>query len=396
PLKSLRNTDRFGVLSFNTGYSWVAPLQSAGNRDQINSQIETLYAGGGTNIYIGLSAAFAALKDAPDEVKTVVLLSDGITQTADHQGLTTAMIRAGINVSSISVGQRSNRELMADIAMWGKGRAYYIDSYDRVPQIFVKETELALGKTLQEQPFLPIVTKNVEAFKGIDFSTAPRLLGYVVTKAKPASEVLLTESWTGEPLLARWQYGLGKAAAFTSDVKTRWAAEWIGWKGYPKFWSQVVRETMRRRGDEFFDFAVTRRNDSALVSINAVGPDGRFRNELRPQVRVIGPDQKVSVIDVPQVGPGAYETQMQLGSKGAYTFRAAAENAGGFTRSLEYSYPAEYHFYPPDIQKLRFISEATGGVFNPQGHEIFDARGETVPFPMPLWPMLSAIALLLY
>jgi hypothetical protein len=87
---------------------------------------------------------------------------------------------------------------------------------------------------------------------------------------------------------------------------------------------------------------------------------------------------------------------MQLGSKGAYTFRAAAENAGGFTRSLEYSYPAEYHFYPPDIQKLRFISEATGGVFNPQGHEIFDARGETVPFPMPLWPMLSAIALLLY
>jgi len=306
------------------------------------------------------------------------------------------MVRASINVSSISVGRQSNRVLMSDVAMWGKGRAYYIDSFDRVPQIFIKETELALGKTLQEQPFLPVVAKNVEAFKGIDFNSAPRLLGYVATTAKPTSEVLLTESWTNEPLLARWQYGLGKAVAFTSDVKTRWAAEWIGWKGYPNFWAQVVRETMRRGGDEFFDFAVTRRNDAALISINAVDKDGRFRNELRPQVRVIGPDQKVSVVDVPQVGPGVYETEMRLAQNGAYGFRASAQNAGGFTRSLEYSYPAEYHFYPPDIQKLRSISEATGGAFAPRGPEVFDTKGETVPYPTRLWPVLCALALSLY
>jgi Ca-activated chloride channel homolog len=396
PLKSLRNSDRFGVLSFNTGFNWIAPLQPAANRNQINSQIETLYAGGGTNIYVGLNAALAALKEAPDEVKTVVLLSDGITQAADFQALVGSMFKSGINVSSISVGQRSNRELMADIAMWGKGRAYYIDTYDRVPQIFVKETELALGKTLQEQPFLPIVAKSVEAFKGIDFNAAPRLLGYVVTKAKPTSEVLLTESWTGEPLLARWQYGLGKAAAFTSDVKTRWAAEWIGWNGYPKFWSQVVRETMRRRSDEFFDFAVARKNDSAVVSINAVGKDGRFRNELQPQVRVIGPDQKVAVLEVPQVGPGAYEAEVRIAQVGSYTFRAAAGGAGGLTRSLEYSYPPEYHFYPPDIQKLRSISAATGGVFQPKASDITDPRGETTEFPTRLWPLISAFVLGLY
>jgi Ca-activated chloride channel family protein len=396
PLRSLRNSDRFGVLSFNTGYNWVAPLQPAGNRSTINSQIETLYAGGGTNVYIGLNAAYAALKDAADEVKTVVLLSDGITQTADHQALTTSMIKAGINVSSISVGQRSNRELMADIAMWGKGRAYYIDSYDRVPQIFIKETELALGKTLQEQPFLPIVKKAVEAFKGIDFNKAPRLLGYVVTKAKPTSEVLLTESWTGEPLLARWQYGLGKAAAFTSDVKSRWAVEWLAWSGYPKFWAQVVRETMRRRNDEYFDFNVARKGGEAVVSINAVEKDGRFRNELQPQVRVIGPDQKLSVLDVPQVGPGAYETQLPLAQDGSYLFRAAGEGTGGPTRTLEHSYPAEYHFYPPDIQKLRSISAATGGTFQPKDADIFDAKGETTEFPIALWPWLSALVLALY
>ena len=396
PLKALRNSDRFGVLSFNTGFNWVAPIQFVSNRAQLNAGIESLYAGGGTNVYTGLNAAFQALKDAPDEVKTVLLLSDGITQPADFQALSTSMIKSGINVSSIAVGQAANRELMADIAMWGKGRAYNILSYDRVPQIFIKETELALGKTLQEQPFLPILKKSVEAFKGIDFAKAPRLLGYVVTKPKPTAEVLLTESWTDEPLLARWQYGLGKSAIFTSDVKTRWAAEWIEWNGYAKFWAQVVRETMRRRNDEQFDFKVTRKGDFAIVSVNAVDKNGQFRNDLQPEVRVIGPDQSVTVLDVPQVGPGGYESRLALMHDGTYTFRATGGGAAGPVRSLEYSYPAEYHFYPPDTQKLRAISNSTGGVFEPKGEEIFDARGESTEYPLSLWPWLSAIVLILY
>jgi uncharacterized membrane protein len=396
PLKSLRNSDRFGVVSFNTGYNWVAPIQYVRDRDALNAGIESLYAGGGTNVYVGLNAAYQALKDAPDEVKSVVILSDGITQAADFQNLATTMIKNGINVSTIAVGTAANRELMADIAMWGKGRAYSITTYDRVPQIFIKETELALGKTLQEQPFLPILKKNVEAFKGIDFAKAPRLLGYVVTKPKPTAEVLLTESWTDEPLLARWQYGLGKAAMFTSDVKTRWAAEWIEWNGYAKFWAQVVRETMRRRNDEQFDFRVVRNGDFVIASINAIEKNGRFRNDLRPQLRVIGPDQKVTAIDVPQVGPGNYETRLALRQNGTYTFRATGSDTAGPLRSLEYSYPAEYHFYPPDTRKLRAISEATGGAFEPGGHEIFDARGESAEYPLSLWPWLCAAALILY
>jgi uncharacterized membrane protein len=396
PLRALRNSDRFGVVSFNTGYNWVAPIQFVSNRAQLNAGIESLYAGGGTNVYVGLNAAYQALKDAPDEIKTVVILSDGITQPADFQSLSSTMIKQGINVSTIAVGASANRELMADIAMWGKGRAYYINSYERVPQIFIKETELALGKTLQEQPFLPIVKKNVEAFKGIDFEKAPRLLGYVVTKAKPTAEVLLTESWTDEPLLARWQYGLGKAAIFTSDVKTRWAPEWIQWSGYPKFWAQVVRETMRRRGDESFDFKVTRKGDAAVVSINALDREGRFRNNLKPQVRVMGPDQKVLTVDVPQVGPGDYETRVPLTQTGSYGFRASADGAAGPQRSIEYSYPAEYHFYPPDTQKLRNLSQATGGTFDAKTSEIFDPRGESTEYPMPLWPWLAGFVLVLY
>jgi hypothetical protein len=73
---------------------------------------------------------------------------------------------------------------------------------------------------------------------------------------------------------------------------------------------------MRRRNDEQFDFKVTRKGDFALISINAVEKNGQFRNDLQPQVRVISPDQKVTVLDVPQVGPGGYENRVALTQDG--------------------------------------------------------------------------------
>jgi Ca-activated chloride channel family protein len=146
-LKALRDSDRFGTLAFNTASTWIAPLQTAGNRDAINAQIETMSAGGGTNIYVGLNGAYDALKDAKEDVKVVIVLSDGLTQSGDFQSLATSMSNARISISAITVGLQGNRSLMADLALWGKGRAYYTQSYDRVPQILIKETELAVGKT---------------------------------------------------------------------------------------------------------------------------------------------------------------------------------------------------------------------------------------------------------
>src|SRR5262249_58466698 len=136
-----------------------------------------------------------------------------------------------------------------------------------------------------------------EPFKGIYLKTAPTLLGYVAKKAKDPSEVLLEAPAMGDkpdPLLARWQYGLGKTAAFTSDLKDRWAVEWLRWNGYSKFWSQLVRETMRRRDDDSYDFRVERVNNEARMTINAVQKDGQFRDKMSNQVRIVAPDQSAS------------------------------------------------------------------------------------------------------
>jgi Ca-activated chloride channel homolog len=400
PLVLMKENDKFGVVAFDYNFYWPVRFQEIGaNRGPMNQAISSIIAGGETNIYPAVREAYIQLAGGGTEVKHVILLSDGRSLPDDYQGLVSKMAEAKITVSTVAVGSGSDRELLANIAQWGKGRTYYIEDANRVPQIFTQETEMATGKTLREEPFRPLVKKTVEAFKGIDFNTAPTLLGYVTTKAKDTSEVLLEAPTLGEkpdPLLARWQYGLGKTAAFTSDLKDRWAVEWLKWNGYSKFWSQLVRDTMRRRDNDEFDFRVDRDNDEAKITINAVEKDGQFRNKLQAQVRVIGPDQNVSELPIHQTAPGSYAARVPLKQKGTFTFRAVADQAGGPSRVLPYSYPDEYHFYPPNTELLRAVATETGGSFQPNAAEIFNTRGETTALPTPLWPYLGATALVLF
>ena len=65
------------------------------------------------------------------------------------------------------------------------------------------------------------------------------MLGYNGTTAKPAAQTVLVTA-RDDPLLAQWQYGLGRSVAWTSDSTGRWAKNWIGWQGFGKFFSQMV------------------------------------------------------------------------------------------------------------------------------------------------------------
>jgi len=209
PLALLKDTDSFGVAAFDYNFYWPVKFQPVVNRAAITQAISSIIAGGETNIYPAMREAYVQLAGSVTQVKHVILLSDGRSLPDDFEGLTKKMADAKITVSTVAVGNGADRELLSQIANWGHGRTYYLEDPTAVPQIFTEETELATGKTLREESFKPVVKKNVEAFKGIDFNAAPPLLGYVATKSKDTSEVLL-ESKRKDPILARWQYGLGK------------------------------------------------------------------------------------------------------------------------------------------------------------------------------------------
>ena len=75
------------------------------------------------------------------------------------------------------------------------------------------------------------VLKQAEILDGVGMESAPPLRGYVRFQARPTADAIL-EADNGDPLLVRWQYGLGRAAVFTSDAKNRWAVNWVAWPGF--------------------------------------------------------------------------------------------------------------------------------------------------------------------
>ncbi len=395
-LNLLQDTHRFGLVTFNWDPYVTVPLQLAENRAEIRDEIRRVQASAQTNIFPALRSSFRQLTSTDAKVKHIILLSDGKTYPDDYQGLVARMVEADVTISTVAVGEEADRDLLAQIAEWGRGRTYYIEDAARVPQIFIEETQIAVQATLVEEPFQPILSRPIEALMGIDFSTAPPLRGYVSTQPKDTAEVIL-ESDSGAPILARWQYGLGKTAAFTSDVKNRWGVEWLSWPGYGKFWSQLVRETLRNPPPPELEFQLRREGEEALISLTAVNEEGRYIDELDPEFEIAYPKGEQERMSLAQVGPGAYQARVPLAawSESAYIFNVT-EPATEASRALHYEYPDEYRFYPPRVELLRTVSEETGGKLNPEIEEIFADYGETVSRPVELWPLLAMLALAVY
>ncbi len=388
---------RFGVVTFDDTPYVAVPLQLASEESRINQSISQIIAGSQTNIYPALDKAFEILTESEAEVRHVVLLSDGKTYADDYEGLVTRMADEEITVSSVAVGEEADRDLLSDIALWGNGRSYYIQDAQGVPQVFIKEAQIAAQSTLIEERVVFEEVRSSEVFAGLDLYSAPDLEGYVKTRSKDNAEMLI-EVEDGTPILARWHYGLGRTVAFTSDVKNRWAVNWLNWDGYGKFWTQLVRETMRRGDEPGLNLEVQRQGDEAIVTVSEVGLDGMLNSSLEPRISVTGPGSEEIALDLIQAEFGIYSASYPVTSSidSAYLFQLNTNESGSEEKSFHYTYRDEYKRYPANVQFLSSLSDITGGKFLPEEEEIFFDYGEETSVALPLWNWFLFCALILF
>ena len=93
----------------------------------------------------------------------------------------------------------------------------------------------------------------------------------------------------GDPLLAHWQFGLGRAVAFTSDAQAKWAKNWLGWGKYQQFWSQIGQWSLRRLENADFTTDVSVDKGEGQISVEAVDEQGNYRNFLDLEAVVATP-----------------------------------------------------------------------------------------------------------
>lgn len=397
----LQPTDRAGVVSFDSVGYWIARIQDVRDRIALQRLVGTLRASGGTDILAGMNLVATDIAPDPSARKHIILLTDG---GADAAGLVDLSRRlneeSGVTTSVIAIGGGA-ASFLGQMANVGGGNYHIVTAVEQIPTIFTQETVLATRSYIIENTFFPTISSNSPIMRGINAS--PALLGYVATTAKQTAEVILRgPAPYNDPLLAAWQYGLGRSVAFTSDATSRWGAAWVSWDAFVRFWDQAVRWTITEGTTNNLETRVVMEGEQARLIVDARDNDGAFLNGLDLQLSVINPEAQPTLLDLQQVAPGRYEATFSSNMEGAYLLavRSTDDEQATINQTTGWvmSYSAEYdrNNRGDGNALLADLATLTGGQSlkdTPEG--VFAHNLSAVAAGTPIWQVLLLSALIL-
>lgn len=400
-----------GLLSFDADVEWSVPITRASEREEILRNVARLQEGGGTILSTAMTEAARELAGLEAATKHLIILSDGLTREANFPALTAELRAAGATVSTASIGSDADRGLMESIAIEGGGRYYHTDDSRGIPRIFTRETSIVARNVVLEETFFPLVESPGDILSGID--NVPPLRGFVLTYPKGSTRQLINAP-EGHPLLATWQYGLGRSAAFTSSIDGIWGAPWVSWELLPRLAGQLIGWTRRPPGNDAVELAHRLRPDGVIELSLSIAPNrGLPRNALDLSATVSSPDGEAGSVPLRQEGPGRYQGEIVGKTPGSYvvTVHEAQNRLPPALFPLYRSYGKEYELHPPDPAALRRVARAGGGAAVTLGTGVASRRLEAresgrpetssadravTGTPLSLVPHLMVAAMLLF
>ncbi len=394
---ALTARDELGVVGFNEAAHWVVHTQPLGSITDLQGQIAGIRADGQTNIYAGLDQAVQSLETTTATRRHIILLTDGWSTSGQYDAIIAKMKADGITLSTVGAGGGAN-PFLEQLAKQGGGRFYAATNPSSIPDIFLKETQQVSGQQIVEETFFPIQTSSSPILRGLD-AGLPQLRGYNGTTLKSAAQSVLVTA-RDDPLLAQWQYGLGRSVAWTSDSTGRWAKDWVGWNGFNRFFSQMVSWTFPGEETGGIEATFQTTGGKTALHVESVESDGSPRDFYSTTASIVGPDLEPHLVNLVQTAPGVYETPLGEIDPGAYAVRITQTRAGtsplGRTVGLVAETAAEYRQLGANEPFLASLRSATGGTvvataLDPWTHNLTGTNRST-----ELWPLLLVIALLLW
>jgi hypothetical protein len=367
-------------------------VRRAEDRTLIKRLIAGIIADGGTQIAPALAEAYRRILAAPGAYKHIVLLTDGISEEGDSMALARDAQLKHVTISTVGLGQDVNRAYLEKIAQAAGGRSYFLTEPAGLEQLLVKDVMEHTGSTTVEKPVYPRVVRPVETLEGLEMEKAPALKGYVRFQAKRAADLVLAVD-EKEPLYVRWQYGLGRAAVFTSDAKSRWAEAWVAWTGYDRFWANTARDLLPHAlaGESHitWDPAASRLIVDYRLADPAQAP------LVPPRLFALGPAGFQTPLTLQKMSEGHYQALLPVGSRRGLFRVRPLQDSRLFPETGLYLPEPELTSSGQNEKLLRDLAAWTGGLFNPTAAQIFRPPARALPAWLTLWPALLAFALLL-
>ena len=211
-INSLGPDNSVGATIFSDKSATVADIQPLFiiKKDLIDKISRIQQPPGQSYFYIGLSGAYALLKDKPGTTNNIIIITDGQTgsSTVVQQTLDTAKtINArGVKVYVVGTGRKVNEELLKDIASNGGGIYFPADQENKLRILFGEPEETKFGELFD----LFIINPYHFITQGLELDA--NLYGFNQVIPKSSAQLLITTQH-GEPALTVWNYGLGRVAS---------------------------------------------------------------------------------------------------------------------------------------------------------------------------------------
>lgn len=330
-IKALGPMDYCGLIHWNGGDQWLwgepkGIIQVGNRRNMMLARLGRMQPGDMPEFEPGMKKMLASFQSINASVKLMIVISDG-DPSPPTSGTLSRYAKAKIQVTTVAVGTHgpAGHKTLQNVANATGGRYYVVKDPRALPKIYVNEVRRVARPLIFEAdpPVRPQITYPHEILQGIE-GELPPISGFVMTTVKenPLVEVSAISPKPADEknstILASWTYGLGRTAVLTTDAGYRWA-KWTDWENYDKFFSQLVRWSMRPVNDMGkFSVATDVKDGKVRAVITALDQKDDFLNFLNMSGSATSPDLESFDIKIEQVAPGRYVTEFDADKDGNY------------------------------------------------------------------------------
>ncbi len=397
--------DQLGVIAFNDEPVWALPmttLTGSGDIGMVEDALAPLSAEGGTELYPALQVGYDQMRNVDADVRHIILLSDGKSRSGSREAYTRLVSDLGndnITLSTVALGTDADLDLLQYLSTTGNGRYHFANSPEEIPQITFEEAQNAGSQSVLRGAFTPVQTQASPILNGIDPASIPAIDGYNFAEGREGAQVDLVSD-RGDPLLAKWQLGLGRVVAWTADDGSDYANTWSDWPAYDQFWGATLRWALPDPDNQAVAASLTQDDGGVRLTLETRESNSDSVDLANSTVQVVGPDGTSSTVTVQAAKPGSYEAVIPNGLPGAYSITLPNQGL-----MLAASLPPAQEWLPNGTghDLLSLLASRSGGaelsLDVAPGSDLFATSGTAINAPgvaTPVWmyPLIGALILL--
>ncbi len=390
----LESKDQLGVIAFDDAIQWVIKTEPLVKKGRAIDLIGSIRPGGGTQILHPLEEAWQNLRTKDTKLKHIILLTDGQAEKYGYERIIEGVREDGITLSTVAIGEGADTMLLRALAYGGGGRYYQTDEFSDIPSIFAKEAFLAGQKYIQNRSFYPELVTSMGILKGIE--AVPQLDGYVATKAKATARTVF-RSDIQDPVLAVWQYGLGRTAAWTSDIQGVWTSQWSMWQDAPVFWGNLTGWLIQKNLNAGYTLETNIENGKAVITLSSEQESTLYEEAVKGTLT--SPDGKTEAIRLDAIRPGLFQAILEKDDPGAYIAMLEVPGDDGIeniSAGVAMPYSQEYKMIDENTESfLQKLAQAGGGKIIRTPGEVFTGEVQSIGGERDLTNLFLFLSLIL-